>query len=247
MKRFAVWSGFLGVVLSYMVGVGCSSDDSSSGGSASGGDTSSGGKKSSGGSDSGGSEGSGATSGSGGKKSTGGSGGNDSSGGMGGEAMGGLGGMGGDGGTEPDNYLENPSFEEGSIDKLAPIPGWEEDGDLVASYLEANGARTGYHKLGHWAMDAFEVSTFQVVTGIPNGTYTFSIWMTRGDNFNEQYLFARDYGAAELTQDTYSSSDYVKVELSGIEVTNNQVTVGVSSDAQSGAWANFDDAVLVRQ
>lgn len=257
MKRFTVWSGFLGVLLSYTVAVGCSSDDSGSGGSASGGDTSSGGKKSSGGSDSGGSDGSGANSGSGGKKSTGGSGGSDSTGGMGGEAMGGLGGMGGDAGTDPENYLENPGFEEGSTDKLAPIPGWEEEGDLVASYLEANEARTGVKKLGHWMEwendgDKFEVSTYQTVTSIPNGTYTFSVWVHRSEGFEAQYLFARDYGdgANEMTQDTidnFSEAEYVKVELSGIEVTNNQVTVGIYSSADAGVWANFDDAALVQE
>src|SRR5690606_16596560 len=103
------------------------------------------------------------------------------SGGTGGDMMGGFGGaLGGSAGEASTNYLENPGFEEGSTDKLAPIPGWEEEGDLVASYLEANSPRSGAQKLGHWkqweqAGDQYTVSTFQTVTSIPNGTYTFSI------------------------------------------------------------------------
>lgn len=246
MKRFTVWSGFAGVLLSYTIGAGCSSSDPKPGGSGSGGDSSDGGSTQTGGSNSS----TGATTGSGG--ATGGS-----SSGTGGEEMGGggLGGLGGGAGAGPVNYLENPGFEEGSTDKLAEIPGWEEDGDLVASYLETGGARTGAQRLGHWMEwemdgDWYEVSTFQTVTSIPNGTYTFSVWVMRDEWFDEQYLFARDYGDAEMTQSTFedfSDSQYVQVQLSGIEVTNNQVTVGIYSAAPAGVWANFDDASLVRE
>lgn len=247
MKRVAVWSGFAGVLVSYMIGIGCSSSDSNPGGSGAGGDSSDGGSAPTGGSN----PGTGSTSGGGTGGSGGSSGGADSTGGMGGEAMGGFGGaMGGSAGASAVNQLENPGFEEGNADKESEIPGWEESGDIVASYIEASGSRTGWHKLGHWTDSSYEVSTHQTVMSIPNGTYTFSVWVMRGASFDEQYLFARDYGGAEMTQstsDNASDSAYVEVELSGIEVTNNQVTVGIYSAGPAGSWANFDDAVLIQE
>ncbi len=278
-KKVTLWFGCMSVLLSFTMG-GCGDgetgpveDDSNTGGRNTGGSKSTGGESNgdtggtgAGGNATGGSKNTGGSRNTGGSNTggsntggsnTGGTGGDDPSGGMGGM----MGGMGGMVEEEPEgpvpgfNYLTNPGFEDGSTDKLAAIPGWSEDLELVASYLEASGARTGAQKLGHWFPweqegDWYEVSTFQTVTEIPNGTYTFSIWVMRDEWFEEQYLFATDFDDDDtaLTQDTkpgFSESEYVEVKIEGIEVTNNQVTVGVYSAADGNIWANFDDASLI--
>jgi len=48
----------------------------------------------------------------------------------------------------------------------------------------------------------------------------------------------------KITQDISSSAGYVQVEISDIEVTNNQITVGVYSGAPNGSSVAFDDASL---
>lgn len=282
MKRnIALWFGSVGLLASHFLVVGCG-DDKSNDRDGSGGDGTttgdgdgdgSGGKgTTTGDGDGDGSGGDGTTTGdgdgegsggdgSGGDGTTTGDGDGDGEGGNGGE--GGEGGEGngdgdGDGDTGPvpgHNYLVNPGFEQGdTADKLAAIPGWDEEGDLVASYVEADWPHGGVQRLTNWMLwvqdgDWYEVTTSQTVTDIPNGTYTFSIWVARSEWFTDQYLFVDGYAddAVEVTQSTYdnfSNSSYVKVEISGIEVTNNQITVGVYSGAPAGTWAGLDDASL---
>lgn len=274
MKRnVALWLGSVSLLASHGLVVGCGdnepdrSEEGSGGDGTSAGDgdgDGSGGKTTTGDGDGDGSGGKttggdGDGDGSGGKTTTGGNGNGDGD----GDGDGGKGGEGGQGGqgNEDDgpvpgkNYLLNPGFEVGNAaDKLAVIPGWQEEGDLIASYLEEDWSHGGTKRLTHWKQwlqngDRIEVSTFQTVGNIPNGTYSFSIWVARAEWFADQYLFADGYAddAVEITQSTFdnwSSSEYVKVEISGIEVTNNQITVGVYSEAPTGTWAGFDDASL---
>jgi len=235
------------------------------GGSAGKGGTSTGGK-STGGSSTGGTSGSagtgptGGTAGSGGTGTSGnaGVGGEPTDGGMGG--VGADGGMGGEGGEMTVfDVLDNPGFEMGDVGTLNVIPGWQESGDLDASYVEWTGGRNGSHKLGHWRMwvmttaETYTASTHQTVEPIANGTYTFSMYVMRDQWFTEQYLFARDHNASVPTEvlkvntaDTMSNSAYIQVTLSNIQVTTGKCTVGIYSAAPGGVWANIDDASFTK-
>jgi arabinogalactan endo-1,4-beta-galactosidase len=44
-----------------------------------------------------------------------------------------------------------------------------------------------------------------------------------------------------------SPSAYVKVTLTGINVTNGSCQINLTSDAKAGNWAYFDDVTLVKQ
>jgi hypothetical protein len=198
----------------------------------------------------------GGTAGSAGTAGDAGSGGDGEEGGMGGIG-GSLGGMGGEGGDMViADVLDNPDFEDfGTGGKLNAIPGWQEAGDLEASYLEWTGGRTG-HRLAHWRewtneMQEYTATTYQTVGPIPNGTYTFSMWVTRKLVLTEQYLFARGHNASDpseevrqSTSDNASDAAYVLVTLSGIQVTSGQVTVGIHTHSWGNDWANIDDAAL---
>jgi hypothetical protein len=239
------------------------SSGSSTGGSSGKGGTSTGGT-STGGTSTGGASGSagtgatGGTAGTAGVSGDGGVGGDPSDGGMGGVGGtdGGMGGQGGD--MTVYDVLDNPGFELGDVGPLNVIPGWQEGGDVDASYVEWTGGRTG-HKLGHWrawvmtTAETYTTSTFQRVAPIENGTYTFSMWVMRDQWHTAQYIFARGHNASvpaeELKTDTaptMSNSAYVQVTLSNIQVTTNEVTVGIYSAAPGGVWANIDDASLTK-
>ena len=270
----------VGIAASLFIAVACSDDESGDDAGGGGGTSGSSGKGGSSGSTTGGSAGKGGTTtggtttggnsgsaGTGARGGTAGAGGTGTSGdgGVGGETDGGMGGVGTDGGmggeggvvTVPD-VLENPGFEQGDVGPLNVIPGWQESGDLDASYVEWTGGRTG-HKLGHWrawvmtTAETYNANTFQTVGWIPNGTYTFSMWVNRKAVLTEQYLFARGHNAAnaaeEVTQSTTpnaSEAAYVQVTLSGIQVTSNQVTVGIHTASWGGDWSNIDDATLTK-
>jgi hypothetical protein len=147
--------------------------------------------------------------------------------------------------------LANPGFESGLwvVGTHYTTPSWTIEGDTDASYGEWGG-RTGTLKLTHWKATAFTVTTHQIVSPIPNGTYTFAIWVLRAPNFVKQYIFARsrsDDANDQLTMDTYApdASTWTQVALSGITVNNHQCDVGIYSEAAQGnVWANFDDATL---
>ncbi|HEX6276193.1 MAG TPA: hypothetical protein VFZ53_24295 [Polyangiaceae bacterium] len=202
----------------------------------------------------------------GGSAGTSGAAGGGDDGGMGG--IGGTdGGMGGEGGEEmvPD-VLDNGNFEMfGAGGKTAEIPGWQESGDLEAGYLEwewgvPNPGGGVSHRLAHWrafvatTMEKYNANTFQTVSPIPNGTYTFKIWVQRQTGaLDESWLFARGHDVAnpstEMTVNTpvpANTNDYFEVVLPNIVVTSNQVTVGVHTMSWGNHWANFDNASLTK-
>jgi hypothetical protein len=180
-----------------------------------------------------------------------------------GGAMGGAGGAGGAGGEGGEggppfvaDVLDNPGFE---ANLGTTITGWSNEGTPGASFVEYKDAdaHSGHHKLSHWtawtqggANPDYTARTYQTVGPIANGTYSFSMWVNR-DWENEQYLYARGFDAndanLEKKVDTIDTDGlgYVKVTLSGIQVTSGTVTVGIYTAAPAGSFANIDDAELV--
>jgi hypothetical protein len=269
----------VGIAASLFIAVACSDDEDGDGSQGGGGTSGSAGKGGSsgsstggkggtstggmntGGSSTGGKSGSagtgptGGTSGAGGTSGDGGVGG-ATDGGMGGETDGGMGGAGGEM-TVPD-VLDNPGFETGDVGTLNVIPNWQESGDLDSSYVEWTGGRNASHKLGHWrawskTMQEYDANTFQTVGPIPNGTYSFSMWVNRKLVLTSQYLFARGHDASnptqEVTMDTAhanSEAGYTQITLSGIVVTSGHVTVGIHTHSWGNDWSNIDDATLTK-
>ncbi len=162
--------------------------------------------------------------------------------------MGAEGGMGGEGGAPPAvNLLTNGDFE-------AYMEGWQNELDSGAAFAEFAWEHRG---ISHWSDSEYTVSTVQTIEDVPDGTYSFSIYAISGGGFDDQYLFARGYDendpSAEMKMSfTAPGSGYTednKVTLSGIHVTSGTVTVGFHSDSNDTAtnsWANFDDAVFIR-
>jgi hypothetical protein len=180
--------------------------------------------------------------------------GGDASGGT--PSEGGAGGAGGEGG-EPfvADTLDNPGFEMGD-NKSSTFPGWTNEATASAAYLEYATAHTGTGRLNHWTKwesaetPPYTARTYQTVSPIANGTYSFSMWVDR-EWFQEQYLYATGFDAADLedevtqsTEDANTPAGFFKITLSNIVVTSGSVTVGVYSAAPAGTWAGFDDAEL---
>lgn len=161
----------------------------------------------------------------------------------------------GEGGTmsEEPGMLLNPSFELGSGTNIAS---WTSEGTASAATVVFQEARSGSGRLGHWLdATAYKVSTWQVVQPLPNGNYTFEIWVKRSQYLTKEYIFARDYSraepAAEKTVDTAvgdpiaQEAGYVKISIQHIPITSGKVKLGIYTEAANkDNWSVIDDASL---
>jgi len=153
---------------------------------------------------------------------------------------------------EPPGMLVNPGFELGSA---TSVPGWTNVGDTVAASVVYAEAHKGSGRLGHWSQaGAYKVSTSQVVQPLPDGMYTFKIWVRHSLFLNSEYIFARGYSLAEPaaqmklnTTDATDSPTYTQIVLAHIPVTSGKCEVGIYTDGgadQATNWSGIDDAEL---
>lgn len=165
--------------------------------------------------------------------------------GQGGEAVGGS----GDGGAGGAPEIIADTLDNGDFSGYDT--GWTETGD-------ADGAKVAWRsgtenpELQQWRATAYQVSTWQTVSPLPNGTYTFSMDVMRGTGLTLHYLFARGCKAGqpneEVTKDTTAATAdaYTTITLANIEVTSGSCQVGVHVAAEAGGWANLDNAVFTK-
>ncbi|HEY4104795.1 MAG TPA: hypothetical protein VGM44_12930 [Polyangiaceae bacterium] len=166
---------------------------------------------------------------------------------------------GGDGGPPLPGQLLNPGFETaGSL--RTDTPDWTSTGDTDAAYIDHSPVKSGANKLGHWLGTlndvtpptfAYQVSTFQTVSPLPDGTYTFKIWVDRSAGLISEYIFAKDYAkgqpAAQIKVDTATAIEnvYTQFVIPNIQVTSGKCTLGIFTQGpndMANNWANIDDA-----
>jgi hypothetical protein len=264
-RGLAVILGSLG-----LVAVACSDDDDAmpvgaagmggedSGGTSSNAGTSSAGKTSDagkgGGGASGGSGGSTAGNGAGGEPPLAGTGAGGEL-GMAGMDMGGAAGAisGGDGGAGgAPVVVQADTLDWGNFggdgDWNAVVAAWPMSGDADAATVQ-KWVWDSQPGVGFYRATAFKVTMSQLVSPLPVGTYSFSLEVDRGDNLNEQYLFAKGCKAGEpdAQSTTPTASGRRVYTLENIEVSSGSCTVGLYTDAPDGGWANVDNAAFVAQ
>ncbi|MGI4824437.1 MAG: T9SS type A sorting domain-containing protein [Janthinobacterium lividum] len=149
--------------------------------------------------------------------------------------------------------VANPGFEADSKEMDAPT-GWQKilanGTDNHASYSEAYaGAHTGTYHGTHYRPEAYEVYTYQVVTGLGAGTYSFKAWVRSTGGQAIAQMQAKNYGGSLLTTNIKASNgdNWDLVELKGITVSNGQCEIGFYSKAMAGQWIYFDDIEFVKQ
>ena len=143
--------------------------------------------------------------------------------------------------------LDNRGFEDWAAGEV--VPSWAIEGtDGSINVWDENSSRTGFGRLGFWLAVPYTTSVYQELSPLPNGTYTFGIWIMGGWVFEDLYLFARGCSGAptdEVTMPLSGSDGYTEITFSGISVTNNACTIGVYAEAgDGGEWVNFDDATF---
>ena len=144
------------------------------------------------------------------------------------------------------NYITNNSFDADSAAVSNPA-GWTKSGDVAASYA-ANGNAwnpNGVYYLTNYSASSYKVYTQQTIS-IPNGVYQLLANTVRDStHFNQCYAFATNYGGDTIKSNIIPNSNkWTMAIIPQIVVTNNQVTVGIYSDANAGGWLNVDNMTL---
>lgn len=138
------------------------------------------------------------------------------------------------------NLVTNPSFE---IDGMTQEPsGWTtwSNGNDDANYTEAGGY-SGNYRLSHWKSNAYQVSTYQIKTEIPNGTYTMKAWVRGSGGFKTSQMYVKNYGGIEKNAAIPKTDTWTQIVIPDIQITNGQVEFGFWTDANAGNWINVDD------
>ncbi|SER90865.1 arabinogalactan endo-1,4-beta-galactosidase [Gracilibacillus ureilyticus] len=141
------------------------------------------------------------------------------------------------------NLVNNNDFE---VDGWTNTPSdwgvWAEDStDTNAVFVEGPGIN-GDYKLVHWSDEDYSVSTYQTIKNLEDGNYTLTAWVLNSGGQENAYIYAKSYGGEELqTKLPVSSSNWMKIEIDDINVTNGQCEIGIISYAQANNWVNIDN------
>ncbi|MFD1871833.1 T9SS type A sorting domain-containing protein [Hymenobacter bucti] len=144
----------------------------------------------------------------------------------------------------------NFSFEDDQAAVLAPRQWLTQTGgntQSYASYTESYpNAHNGVYHGTHYRPEAYQIYTYQTLTGVANGTYSLSAWVKSKGGQPVAQLRAQNYGGTSLNAAIPTSPDtWVQVTIANVNVTNGQCEIGIYSQANAGQWLYFDDIVLV--
>ncbi|MDB5235981.1 MAG: type sorting protein [Hymenobacter sp.] len=139
----------------------------------------------------------------------------------------------------------NPGFEYTGATQ-SPL-GWstaaatgDGDADLTQNY-----GYTSAYQLAHQKATAYQVRTYQLLSNVPNGTYTLRAWAQSTGGQTVCQLYANGFGGSELATTLPTAANWVQVQVPGIVVTNGQCEIGLRSNAPAGAAASLDDVEFV--
>ncbi len=149
------------------------------------------------------------------------------------------------------NYLRNFGFEDGVLDPWKT----EDRGGADQLYVEdkLTDSLNGRYHMHFWsaAKDSVDFSLYQEVTGLPAGTYSFTISIMGGDAGDTEiccYALVDGVEVGRTPMQITSYGNWDTQTVRGIAVAEGQtVTVGISvkcSGAGNGAWGKIDDALL---
>lgn len=149
----------------------------------------------------------------------------------------------------PYNYAQNPGFELDAAETPNPQK-WSKSGsNPETSYTETyNGAHGGRYHLTHYKGNAANnVYTYQLITGLPNGTYQLKAWIKSTGGQTTAQMTAKNFGSSSLTVDIPAASTWTQIQLAGINVSNGQCEIGFSSaDVASWNYLYADDIQFIK-
>ena len=139
--------------------------------------------------------------------------------------------------------VTNPGFESGGTGTATPA-GWTAGGSTSASYTESGG-RSGSYRLTHYSASAYTVDTYQEITNITAGYYTFGVWVRSDDTGGANWITMSSCGGS-------APKTYVPVDSDGnwvhivayTYVSGSTCYIDFHSASAAGAWTNYDDVTF---
>lgn len=145
------------------------------------------------------------------------------------------------------NEVKNHSFE---LDGATQVPShwqrWSRNGDYSPIKIESPGYNSDF-KLTHWDNQDYEVSTYQLVDNLENGLYSLSAWILNSGGQNNATMYAKVQNGDEWNVHLPAVTEWTKVNVSNVEVTNGFLEIGFWSEAFANNWINVDDVQLYKQ
>jgi len=122
------------------------------------------------------------------------------------------------------------------------------NGNADADFTEPKAPRTGSLNLTHWKSTAYQVYTYQTVTGLANGNYTLKAYVTSSGGHNQCQMQTQNFGGGiKMTKDITTNAAYAQFSILNINVTNGQCEIGFWSDGNAGNWLSVDDIQFYKQ
>ncbi|WP_088106001.1 glycosyl hydrolase 53 family protein [Halalkalibacter urbisdiaboli] len=141
--------------------------------------------------------------------------------------------------SEEDNLVSNPDFEsDGATQNPSGWTTWS-NGNDDANYTEAGGY-SGSYRLSHWKNKPYQISTYQIKTGLTNGTYTMKAWVKSSGGFKTSQMYVKNFGGTEKNVAIPATNTWTQITITGINVTNGQAEFGFWTDANRNNWINVD-------
>jgi len=139
--------------------------------------------------------------------------------------------------------VDNAGFEYSAATQT-PL-GWAttSSADASADYTETGGHSSQF-RLTHYRATAYQVTTSQVISNLPNGTYTLRAWVQSGGGQTTCQLYGRS-GPAEQASALPTTGTWTQLSVPGIVVANGQCEIGLRSVANAGNYCSLDDVELV--
>jgi beta-galactosidase len=138
----------------------------------------------------------------------------------------------------------NPGFSENGA--TTTPTGWttsSADDTASASYSEATAE--GYdgdaYQLTHWSSSAFEVDTYQTLTGLSSGDYTLGVWTRSNGGDTSNYISLTGCGGSGTPTNVPvdSDGDWVHI-VTYVDVTTGDCTINFVTDGNADDWTNYD-------
>jgi hypothetical protein len=146
------------------------------------------------------------------------------------------------------NYALNPSFEADRVTMTQPA-GWTTSTTLsgVTPFTNVSPGRTGRWswQLSHTA--SYDATIEQSVAGLPNGTYSLSVWVKSSGGQSVAQIYAKGFGGSQIAHAVNSAiTSFTQVTIPGIAVSNGSCQIGVTTTASANQSVTVDDFALVR-
>lgn len=147
----------------------------------------------------------------------------------------------------PQNHIADPSFESGGAD------GWtitEANAGTVDVSDNASDARDGSRSLHFWNSGKVTFTAEQTISGLSEGNYAFSVSAQGGSTGDSAVMkiYAVSGGVRYERRFSLDGWRSWKVPMiADIPCSGGEITVGISVDADAGAWGSFDCTELVKE